>query len=91
MRHQASLYRLSAVQIGKVMADPGAGWIVVSPTCDRVWRGLIVMRYGIEKRFVDQVGAPATRQIMIDAEAHMSREGFSWADGVDLKGLLSHA
>jgi hypothetical protein len=55
-------------------------------------RGLIVMRYGIEKRFVDQVGAPATRQIMIDAEAHMSREGFkAGADGVDLKDLLSHA
>ena len=55
-------------------------------------RGLIVMRYGIEKTFVDQVGAPATRQIMIAAEAHMSREGFkAGADGVDLQGMLAPA
>jgi hypothetical protein len=58
----------------------------------RELRGLIVMRYGIEKDFVDQVGASATRQIMIDVERHMSREGFkAGADGVDLEGLLSRA
>ena len=56
----------------------------------RELRGLIVMRYGIEKSFVDQVGASATRQIMIDVEAHMSREGFkAGADGVNLESLLS--
>jgi hypothetical protein len=55
-------------------------------------RGLIVLRYDIEKDFVDRVGAPATRKIMIDAEAHLAREGFkAGADGVDLEGLTSTA
>jgi hypothetical protein len=52
-------------------------------------RGLLVLRYGVEKRYVDQVGANVTRQILVDTEAHMLREGFqSGADGIDLHRLF---
>lgn len=52
-------------------------------------RGLLVLRYGVEKTFVEQVGLTATRHIMVSAEQHMTRGGFRpGADGMDLKPLL---
>jgi hypothetical protein len=52
-------------------------------------RGLLVLRYGEEKRYVDEVGVSATRQILLQTEAHMLREGFqSGADGIDLHRLF---
>lgn len=52
-------------------------------------RGLLVLRYGVEKRYVDQVGVDLTRQILVQTEAHMLREGFqSGADGIDLHRLF---
>ena len=52
-------------------------------------RGLLVLRYGVEKRFVEDVGVEATRQILADAEAHLSREGFKpGADGLGLDRLF---
>ena len=52
-------------------------------------RGLLVLRYGVEKRYVDQVGVSLTRQILVETEAHMLREGFqSGADGIDLHRLF---
>jgi hypothetical protein len=52
-------------------------------------RGLLVMRYGVEQRFVDQVGATATRHILVEAEEHLARVGFEpGADGIDLRRLF---
>ena len=52
-------------------------------------RGLLVMRYGIETRYVDEVGVAATRQIMEEAEAHLVRDGFkAGADGIHLDRLF---
>jgi hypothetical protein len=53
-------------------------------------RGLLVLRYDIETRYAEQIGATATRQLLIDAETHLAREGFTpGADGVDLKSLTT--
>lgn len=52
-------------------------------------RGLLVLRYGVETSYVDQVGVASTRQILIEAEAHLVRDGFQpGADGIDLKRLF---
>ena len=52
-------------------------------------RGLLVLRYGVEQRFVDQIGATATKQILANAEEHLVRVGFEpGADGIDLRNLL---
>lgn len=53
-------------------------------------RGLLVLRYGVETRYVDQVGVIATRQILVEAEEHLVREGFNPGDdGIDLDRLLN--
>lgn len=53
-------------------------------------RGLLVLRYGVETRYVDQVGIVATRQILIEAEEHLVREGFNPGDdGIDLGRLFN--
>jgi hypothetical protein len=55
-------------------------------------RGLLVLRYGVETRYVDQVGVIATRQILIEAEAHLMREGFNPGDdGIDLDRLFNES
>ena len=55
-------------------------------------RGLLVLRYGVERRFVDDVGAVATRKILSAAEAHLEREGFKpRADGIDLERLFKES
>ena len=55
-------------------------------------RGLLVLRYDVETRYVDEVGVIATRQILVEAEAHMVRAGFRpGADGMDLERLLKDA
>lgn len=52
-------------------------------------RGLMVLRYGVETRFVEEVGVVATRQILVEAEAHMVRAGFKpGADGLNLERLF---
>lgn len=53
-------------------------------------RGLLVLRYGVEARYVDLVGVVTTRQILIEAEAHLVRDGFKpGADGIDLDRLFN--
>jgi hypothetical protein len=52
-------------------------------------RGLLVLRYRVEALYVDEIGVTATREILIQVEAHLQREGFRpGADGIDLKHLL---
>ena len=52
-------------------------------------RGLLVLRYGVETRYVEEVGVVATRQILSDAEAQMVKDGFKpGADGIDLDRLF---
>lgn len=52
-------------------------------------RGLLVMRYGIEKRYVDDTGVAATRQIMVEAEQQLERRGFKpGVDGINLERLF---
>lgn len=55
-------------------------------------RGLLVLRYGVETRYVDEVGVVATRQILVEAEAHMVRVGFQpGADGINLDRLFNES
>lgn len=52
-------------------------------------RGLLVLRYGVETRYVEQVGVIATQQILIEVEAHLVRDGFKpGADGINLDRLF---
>lgn len=52
-------------------------------------RGLLVMRYDIETHCVEAVGAFATRQILVETEAHLARDGFQpGTTGVDLDRLF---
>lgn len=55
-------------------------------------RGLLVLRYGVETRFVDLVGVVTARQLLVDAEAGMVRDGFRpGADGIDLDRLFTES
>lgn len=46
-------------------------------------RGLLVMRYGVEKNLLDQVGLAATQHILQHVKAQLMREGFKpGADGM---------
>ena len=55
-------------------------------------RGLLVLRYGIETRYVNQVGVAVTQQLMTEAEANLLRNGFEpGADGIDLNRLFFRA
>ena len=48
-------------------------------------RGLLVLRYGVEKSCLDEFGIDVTRRIMTDGEAELERQGFErGADGIDL-------
>ena len=52
-------------------------------------RGLLVLRYSMEKNYVHDAGVPATRQIMDKAEQELERRGFKpGADGIDLDRLF---
>lgn len=52
-------------------------------------RGLLVLRYGVETRYVNQHGVVATRQILVESEAHLVRDGFKpGADGPHVGRLL---
>lgn len=52
-------------------------------------RGLLVLRYHTETLYVDEVGVVATRQILIQVEEHLERDGFSpGADGQHLQQLF---
>lgn len=51
-------------------------------------RGLLVLRYGVERQTIENYGLDATRNLMTAASDHMTREGFKpGADGLDLKHL----
>lgn len=53
-------------------------------------RGLLVLRYGMETSYVDEIGITATRQILLEAEEHLVRDGFEpGADGIDLNRLFN--
>jgi hypothetical protein len=55
-------------------------------------RGLLVLRYGVETRYVNEVGVTVTRQILVEAEAHLERAGFKpGADGVHLDRLFKES
>lgn len=55
-------------------------------------RGLLVMRYGLQQRYVETVGVHATRQIMVTAEAHLERDGFRpGADGINVKRIFDRS
>lgn len=62
-------------------AEPSA-----DPQRQRYWielRGLLVLRYGLEKSAAEQVGVATLKQILIDAEEHLALEGFKpGADGL---------
>jgi hypothetical protein len=52
-------------------------------------RGLLVMRYDMETHYVEVVGAFATRQILVESEAHLARDGFQpGTTGMDLDRLF---
>lgn len=76
------------------MADSGEpARIAIDPThrTTHKWhelRGLLVLRYSMEARYVDEVGVSAARQIMIEAEERLVRSGFNPGDdGVDFERM----
>ncbi|MHB8950393.1 MAG: hypothetical protein ACYC4S_15215 [Rhodoferax sp.] len=75
-------------------ADDG-GHVHVGPECRlahqrQELRGLLVMRYKVEKRYVDDAGITVMHQIMIEAEAQLERKGFKpGVDGIDLDRLFN--
>jgi hypothetical protein len=51
-------------------------------------RGLLILRYGVEKQYVEAYGLEATRHLLHAAEEHLTRDGFKpGADGLDLRPL----
>ncbi len=53
-------------------------------------RGLLVLRYGVARSYVDRVGVDATRHILVSAQEQLVREGFKpGADGANLKRLFN--
>lgn len=52
-------------------------------------RALLVMRYGIATRYVEEVGITATRHILVDAQDQLERDGFKpGASGTDLRRIF---
>lgn len=52
-------------------------------------RGLLALRYHLETVSVNENGLLLTRQVLIEAEAHLVRQGFKpGADGLDLGDLF---
>ena len=52
-------------------------------------RGLLVLRYSVETSYVAQHGVVTTRQILVESEAHLVRDGFKpGADGPHAGRLL---
>lgn len=53
-------------------------------------RGLLVLRYGIQRHYVNKVGVVVTREILMQAHDGLVRRGFrAGQDGIDLS-LLRH-
>ena len=51
-------------------------------------QGLLVLRYGLETHYVEEMGAVATRHMLIEAEEHLLCRGFmAGDDGIDLARL----
>lgn len=80
----------------RVSAAPDdGGHVHVGPECRlahqrQELRGLLVMRYKVEKRYVDDAGITVMHQIMIEAEAQLERKGFKpGVDGIDLDRLFN--
>lgn len=44
-------------------------------------RGLLVLRYGVARSYVDRVGVDATRHILVAAQEQLVREGFKPGTG----------
>ena len=52
-------------------------------------RGLLALRHHLEAICVNENGLALTRQVLIDAQAHLVRQGFKpGADGLDLDELF---
>lgn len=49
-------------------------------------RGLLVLRFGVEKRCLDEFGIDVTRRILTETQAQLERAGFErGADGIDVE------
>lgn len=62
------------------------------PHQHRYWielRGLLVLRYGMEKTAVTQLGTETLKQILLDAQSHMAEAGFKpGSDGIHIHQLF---
>jgi hypothetical protein len=55
-------------------------------------RGLLVLRYDVIRKFTEQIGAEATRDLLVEAEGHLDAIGFAHgSDGLHLDTLLGPA
>jgi len=55
-------------------------------------RGLVVLRYELELKYAQEMGASVTRDIFTEASARLIRDGFAVGmDGMDLKKLFGNA
>lgn len=71
--------------IHEILRSPHSVYFA-DPQHKRYWielRGLLVLRYGMEKNAAEQVGVETLKQILLDAEEHLAIEGFKpGADGL---------
>ena len=78
--------------IHDILKSPQATYFA-DPHHKRYWielRGLLVLRYGMEKSAAEQVGVETLKQILIDAEEHLAIEGFKpGADGLFINALFT--
>ena len=78
-------------QIHDLLRSPQAVHFA-DPQHKRYWtelRGLLVLRYGMEKSAAEKVGVETLKQILIDAEEHLAIEGFKpGADGLSVHELF---
>jgi hypothetical protein len=78
--------------IHDILKSPQATYFA-DPQHKRYWielRGLLVLRYGMEKNAAEMVGVETLKQILIDAEEHLALEGFKpGADGLFINELFS--
>ena len=52
-------------------------------------RGLLVLRYGVSRRYVSRVGVQATRHILVNAQDQLELDGFKpGASGADVRRLF---
>jgi hypothetical protein len=93
---QDALMASAPVQVAFERRQVASGSTVVQVSSERrvshkrnELRGLLALRYHLEAVSVNENGLLLTRQVLVEAQAHLVRQGFKpGADGLDLDDLF---